>query len=63
MQHNSDTCHVVKAFLPCALHHAMHAKLVARHETWQQWLVRKAEEDLASTITPPRRLTPQAPRG
>ena len=46
MQHNSDTFHVVKAFLPCTTHHALHAKLVARHETWQDWLVRKAQDEL-----------------
>ena len=46
MQHDSDTLHVVKAFLPCEIHHALHALLVARHETWQEWLLRKAVDDL-----------------
>ena len=46
MQHNSDTAHVVKAFLPCSVHHALHAQLVARHETWQDWLLKKAQEEL-----------------
>ena len=38
--------HVVKAFLPCDIHHALHALLIVQHETWQEWIQRKAEEEL-----------------
>ena len=49
MQQDKDhaVAHVVKAFLPCETHHALHALLLVRHETWQDWIQRKAEEELA----------------
>ena len=46
MQHASRAIHVVKGFLPCDIHHALHALLVARHETWQEWLMAQAKETL-----------------
>ena len=47
-QHGNETRHVVKVFLPCAIHHQLHALLVARHETWQQWAERAAADELDS---------------
>ena len=46
MQHDSHTAHVVKGFLPCSVHHALHAMLVARHETWKEWILAKARQEL-----------------
>lgn len=46
MPHDTKAFHGVRGHLPCQVHHALHAILSARHETWEAWLLRKAQEEL-----------------
>ena len=48
MQHDTSAVHVVKGVLPCRVHHALHALLIERQHTWQDWIMDKAHQELTA---------------